>query len=46
MLALGVATTLLYLVGLRAVDAALIREEQQPMVGGGDEEMLDHVIRP
>ena len=44
MLALRVAAGLLHLVGLGAVDAALVREEQQPVVRGGDEEVLDHVF--
>ena len=43
-LALGVAAGLWHLVGLGAVDAALVREEQQPVVGRGDEEVLDDVV--
>ena len=43
-LTLGVAAGLLHLVRLGAVDAAGVREEQQPVVGGGDEEVLDHVV--
>ena len=44
-LALGVAPGLLQLVGLGAVDPALVREEQQPVMRRGDEEVLDHVVR-
>ena len=43
-LTLGVAAGLGDLVRLRAVDAALRREEQQPVVGRGDEEVLDDVV--
>ena len=32
------------LVGLGAVDASEVGEEEQPVVRGGDEEVLDHVI--
>ena len=32
------------LVRLRAVHPARVREEQQPVVGRGDEEVLDHVV--
>ena len=43
-LALGVAAALLDLVRLRAVDPAHVREEEEPVVGRGDEEVLDHVV--
>ena len=45
-LALRVAAGLLHLVRLGAVDPSGGGEEQQPVVGRGDEEVLDHVIRP
>ena len=44
MLALGVARALGQLVGLDAVHAALVREEQQPVVRGGQEEVIHHVV--
>ena len=44
MLALGITAGLGDLVRLRAVHAALVGEEQQPVVGRGDEEVLDHVV--
>ena len=43
-LALGVARALGQLVGLDAVHAALVREEQQPVVRGGQEEVIHHVV--
>ena len=43
-LALGVAAGFHELVRLGAVDAAEVGEEQQPVVGGGDEEVLDDVV--
>ena len=44
MLALGVAASFHELVGLGAVDAAQVGEEENPGVGGGDEEVLNHVV--
>ena len=46
MLALRVAAALLDLVGLRAVDPALVREEEQPVVRRRDEEVVHHVVGP
>src|SRR5699024_8560741 len=43
-LALRVPRSLGQLVALGAVDPALVGEEQQPAVGGGGEEVLDHVV--
>src|SRR5699024_6636571 len=43
-LALRVPRRLGQLITLGAVDAALVGEEQQPAVGGGGEEVLDHVV--
>ena len=43
-LALGVAARLGKLVALGAVHAAVVGEEQQPVVRGGDEEVLDDVV--
>ena len=44
MLAAGGAARLRQLVGLEAVDAAEVGEEQDPVVGGADEEVLHHVV--
>ena len=44
MLALGVAAALWQLVRLRPVDPAEVGEEQQPVVGRRDEEVLDDVV--
>ena len=44
MLALGVARTLGQLVGFDAVHAPLVGEEQQPVVRGGQEEVIHHVV--
>ena len=43
-LAAGVAAGVGQLVGLRPVDPALVREEQDPVVGRRDEEVLDEVV--
>ena len=43
-LALGVAAAFGDFVGLGAVDAAEVGEEEQPVVRGGDEEVFDHVV--
>ena len=44
MLAAGVAAGLGQLVGLGPVDPALVGEEQDPVVGRGDEEVVDDVV--
>ena len=43
-LALGVTTAFGDLVGLGAVDASEVGEEEQPVVRGRDEEVFDHVV--
>ena len=44
MLALGVAAGLEHLVCLGSVNPALVGEEQQPVMGGGHEEVLNHIV--
>ena len=44
MLTLGVATGLGKLVGLGPIDATPGREEEDPVVGRRDEEVLDHIV--
>ena len=46
MLAAGVARRLRQLVRLGAVDPAVVGEEQDPLVRGGGEEVLHHVVGP
>ena len=46
MLTLGIAAGLRQLIGLGAVYPPGVGEEQQPVMGRGDEEVLDHVVAP
>ena len=44
MLALGVSSCFLNLIGLRAIDATLIGKEQQPVVSCGHKEVRDNIV--